>query len=222
MIVKMRKYSFLVYHKIYLEFLDKIRDIGVLHVIEKASGVSENEELNQKIQLKARLKSVLRQLQKELSDDQTPAKVKPDTDGYALLEEVEGLYDSLETLYQQLQSTEREWERMEVWGKFSPDRMRQLQQAGYELGFYTCHIRKFDQEWEVLYNAFEIDTVGTNIYFVTINKPGAEISIDADPVKLSVKNAAEIALDIAAIKKAITQQKQQIVDFAVEKLSMKS
>ena len=35
MIVPMRKYSFLVYHKNYLEFLEAIREIGVLHVIEK-------------------------------------------------------------------------------------------------------------------------------------------------------------------------------------------
>ena len=51
MIIKMRKYSFLIYHKLYLDFLDKIRDIGVLHVIEKAEGISEDEALNKKMQL---------------------------------------------------------------------------------------------------------------------------------------------------------------------------
>jgi V/A-type H+-transporting ATPase subunit I len=35
MILKMKKYTFLVYHKQYTNFLEKIREIGLLHVIER-------------------------------------------------------------------------------------------------------------------------------------------------------------------------------------------
>ena len=47
MIVPMKKYSFLVYHREYLSFLEGIQDLGVLHVIEKESGEIENDELRQ-------------------------------------------------------------------------------------------------------------------------------------------------------------------------------
>ena len=49
MIVKMKKYSFLVYHKQYVDFLEKLREIGVLHVIEKQEGITENDALREKI-----------------------------------------------------------------------------------------------------------------------------------------------------------------------------
>ena len=121
MIVKMRKYSFLVYHQIYLDFLDKIREIGVLHIIEKSEGVSENESLNQQMQLSSKLKSLLRQLQTELQKDVTPKTASAAVDGKTLLANIETQYELLESLNQKLQSAEREWERMEVWGSFSAD-----------------------------------------------------------------------------------------------------
>jgi len=216
MIVKMRKYSFLVYHQIYLDFLDKIREIGVLHIIEKSEGVSENESLNQQMQLSSKLKSLLRQLQTELQKDVTPKAVGAAVEGKMLMENIETQYELLESLNQKLQSAEREWERMEVWGSFSADRLQALQEAGFELRFFCCNVRKFDPEWETLYNAFEIDTVGTLRYFVTVNKPGVEVNIDADPVKLSEKNADEIRLEIKSIQDEITQVRANIRKFAVE------
>ena len=47
MIVPMKKYSFLVYHKEYLEFLNGLQQLGVLHIIEKESGEFEDNELRQ-------------------------------------------------------------------------------------------------------------------------------------------------------------------------------
>ena len=64
MILKMKKYSFLVYHKQYLDFLEKIREIGVLHVLEKPEGVAENDLLRDKMQLASRIKAALKQLEK--------------------------------------------------------------------------------------------------------------------------------------------------------------
>lgn len=216
MIVKMRKYSFLVYHQIYLDFLEKIREIGVLHIIEKSEGVPENESLNQQMQLKSKLKSLLRQLLNELQKDVTPKAYSASEGGQQLMEYIDVKYELLESLNQKLQSVEREWERMEVWGGFSTERLQKLQDAGFELRFFSCNVRKFDQEWEVLYNAFEIDTIGTLRYFVTVNKPGVEVNIDADPVKLSNKNADEISLEIKSIQEEITAVRADIRKFAVD------
>ena len=45
MITKMKKLTFLIYHKDYECFLQNIRDLGVVHVAEKAQGTAENTEL---------------------------------------------------------------------------------------------------------------------------------------------------------------------------------
>ena len=49
MIIPMKKYSFLVYHKEYLDFLQDLRKVGVLHVIEKESGALDDENLTEQL-----------------------------------------------------------------------------------------------------------------------------------------------------------------------------
>ena len=38
MITKMKKLTFLVYHKEYEEFLNSLRELGVVHIVEKQQG----------------------------------------------------------------------------------------------------------------------------------------------------------------------------------------
>ena len=47
MIAKMKKLTFLVYHKEYDAFLKSIRDLGVVHVATKAQGSAEDADLSQ-------------------------------------------------------------------------------------------------------------------------------------------------------------------------------
>ncbi len=217
MIVKMRKYSFLVYHKAYLDFLDKIREIGVLHVIEKSEGIPENEALMQKMQYNAQLNALLRKLQTALPKKSAQVRqASKSFDGYALVEEAEGLYNKQDLLQQKLQASEREYERMEVWGAFSQKRLSKLQNAGWKIGFFSCPERKFDQEWEILYNAFEIDTVGIYKYFITITKPELDLDLDADPIQLSDKNAEEILAEIESLQAEIAQTRKSVQEFALQ------
>lgn len=63
MIIKMKRYTFLVYHKQYDSFLEQLRELGVLHVIEKAEGVADNDALREKMLFAARIKVGITQLQ---------------------------------------------------------------------------------------------------------------------------------------------------------------
>lgn len=214
MIVPMRKYSFLVYHKNYLEFLEAIREIGVLHVIEKQEGVADNQALNDQLQLMSRIRVAQRMLA-GYADDSTPETPADWTvDGAALLGESESRLNQLEALHQKLQLTDREWERMEMWGAFSHELIKKLADEGYVLHFYSCNIRKFDQEWEVKYPLFEIDTVGTTRYFVVLTAPDIQPDIDADPVRLSDRNAVEIEADKILVREQIVDTKKGLEEFA--------
>lgn len=216
MIVKMTKYTFLVYHKQYIDFLERIREIGVLHVIEKPEGIPENDALREKMLLSARIKIALKQLEKRLSKEIIPLPADPVKDGLEVLTNVENKLAQKESLEQKLQQIEKERDRMEVWGIFSFERLHQLHEAGYIINFFSCNVRKFDQEWEVIYNAFEIDTVGSTRYFITITRPGEVVDIDADPIKLSDRTAPELDLQISEIRKEIEEVKQQLIKMAVE------
>lgn len=218
MIVKMKKYSFLVHHKQYDEFLQQIREIGVLHVIEKQGGISENEELNYKNQLSVRLNQAFRKLKSIAGLDEVVAS-KSLEDGMSYLEKAESLFESLDQENQKLQQTEKERERMEVWGKFSNERISQLADSGFDLHFYQVNLRKFDQEWEVKYDLFEIDTVGALRYFVIVVPKDTELDIDADEIKLGSLTAEELDVEISAIKSKISELTAQQLDFAKNHLS---
>ena len=57
MITKMKKLTFLVYHKEYEEFLNSLRELGVVHIVEKQQGAADNTELQENIRLSNRLRS---------------------------------------------------------------------------------------------------------------------------------------------------------------------
>jgi V/A-type H+-transporting ATPase subunit I len=212
MIVKMKKYTFLVYHKQYLDFLENIKDIGVLHIVERPEGVLENDELRDKMQNASRVKSLLKQLEDVRPKNAVFAPADPDKDGLELLKEIEALFGRRDGLLQKIAQTEKESERMEPWGDFDHKRLSDLKKSGFEINFFTCPLRKFDQEWETLYNAFEIDRKGSAIYFVTVTRPNEKIEIDADYISISDKTSAGLDKDIvglkenlAAVRKAIQQ-----------------
>lgn len=60
MITKMKKLTFLVYHKEYETFLDKLRSLGLVHVAEKQMATSDDSALQNNLKLLARLNETLK------------------------------------------------------------------------------------------------------------------------------------------------------------------
>lgn len=210
MIVKMKKYTFLVYHKQYLEFLERIKEIGVLHVIEKPEGIAENDQLREKMQAASRVKSAIKQLERYQPKKAILEPADKSREGLSVLKDVETVLAEKESLLVKRQQTEKERDRMEPWGRFSHKQIEELEAAGFELNFFTAPLRKFDQEWEVLYNAFEVDRVGSTIYFVTVTRPGEKIDIDADHITLSDKTAEELDKEAVRLSDAIEKNKAEL------------
>ncbi|MBO5718275.1 MAG: hypothetical protein J6R71_01435, partial [Bacteroidales bacterium] len=69
----MKKLSFLVFYKEYQEFLEKIRDLGVIHVIENQQGAINDAAVQDKMQKLARYASVMEALEKMVDKKSLPA-----------------------------------------------------------------------------------------------------------------------------------------------------
>ena len=52
MITKMQKYTFLVFHREYERFLERLRDVGVVHVSEKGEALADDELLQEQFALR--------------------------------------------------------------------------------------------------------------------------------------------------------------------------
>ena len=147
MIVGMTKYTFLIYHKEYETFLEQMREIGVLHVIQKQSGApEEGSQLQEKIALAQRYEKALKEINNHLSGDF--AKCQPERtgeDAISLIAEMESLNEKKTKLALHQIALEKEIDRVGPWGDFTWDSVNKLRDAGFIIRFWSCSERNFDQ-----------------------------------------------------------------------------
>lgn len=220
MILKMKKYTFWVYHKQYTDFLEKIRTLGLLHIVERKKGTAESDSLIEKMQFVSRIKNVMKQLEMYLPKDKKTVNVGDAKADLNILYKVENLLAEKDALELKYNSIEKERDRVEVWGDFNLERIEALKTAGFELNFYSCALRNFSQDWETQYNAFEVSSIGSTVYFVTVTTPGQKIEIDADPVRLGEATASQLENELTEIRTRIAEVKSEMTRSAVEEMSV--
>ena len=192
MIVEMRKYSFLIYHGDYEKFLDDVRELGVLHVAEKGTGL-DDETLEQKYVLKNLLLDTKRFLSRRVPAGE---KVTDVADGIEIANEVDELKAGKDKLEQQLAVLSKEKDLMEPWGEFSFESVDKLKETDLAVDFYTCSARRFKPGWEEQYYIGKINEVNGVLYFVVFKKSGEEVILDADPAKLPGKPLSQITSEL--------------------------
>ena len=141
MITQMKKYTFLVFHRDYEPFLQQLRDLGVVHITQKAAGVMENDEA---LQAALQHEDELRRLIKQGAPDQ--------------------LIQERSNIQQRIADAQTAAAQTAVWGEFEPARIEALKQAGYTLRFFACPTSVYKEEWGIAVNTKEGKT-----YFVQVS-----------------------------------------------------
>ena len=196
MITQMKKYTFLVFHREYEAFLEQLREAGVVHVTEKAAGMAEDE-----------------QLQKLLSEVEATRKLIAQGAPEQLLQEKANLE-------QRIAATQKEADKMAVWGDFSAERIEQLKAAGYTLRYFTCSKKSFQEEWGIVV----AEQAGT-LYFVQVTSSGEEATRllgDEASVcqeqQLSAKSAADLMKEVEGLNGLLVAQNARIELWAKENI----
>ncbi len=192
MITQMKKYTFLVFHRDYESFLEQLRNLGVVHITEKAAGVADDARLQALLQKADLLKKTI-------------AQGAPDQ-----------LLQEKANIEQRIAATRKEADCMAVWGDFSSDHIASLRQAGYELRYYTCAKSKFSEEWGIA-----LTTIGATTYFVQVIKSGetpAELPDFCQEQTLNEKSAADLQKDIEGLNGLLAAQNARIELWAKENL----
>ena len=117
MITKMKKLTFLVYHKEYESFLDSIRRLGVVHVVERQRGEVDSA-LQALLQKRAQYKNVLLGMQRNFGDGKPDEIVRKDMTGDEIVERFEKYQADIQDLKQQLPACEKDIAALEPWGDF--------------------------------------------------------------------------------------------------------
>ncbi|MGN0047604.1 MAG: V-type ATP synthase subunit I [Bacteroides sp.] len=179
MITRMKRLTFLVYHKEYESFLDRIRELGVVHVIEKQQGEMD-EHLLQYTQKRTLYKNML-QAMYMLADKQPAEKAEKKISADELVKQYDALQTRIQELNQQLPAIDKEIAQMEAWGDFDWESVRKLQRAGWYVQFYACAERDYQPDWEETYNAIVMNE-GNPRHFVTVTP--APATLDLEPLRL--------------------------------------
>ena len=213
MITKMKKLTFLVYHKEYEEFLNSLRELGVVHIVEKQQGAADNTELQENIRLFNRLAATLRLLQNQKHEKNAVIATEGGTAarGMQVLDEVDALQTEHGKLSQQLQSYAKEKEVLEVWGNFEPTGIQKLKDAGYIIGFYSCSEGNYKEEWETEYNAMIVNRISSKVFFVTVTKAGQEVDLDVEQAKLPAYSLSRLEALYDTTEQAIEGNEKKLV-----------
>lgn len=218
MIIKMRKYAFMVYHKEYDNFLSALRDLGVVHIQETKS-IADDGELQAMVADRKSVTSLMRDF-KKLNDENKIEKLSParrltKEQGMDFVHSIERLQESRQQLQTASQLLEKDISYMEVWGEFSYENFSLLKKAGWEITFFTCPTAKYEPKWWEEYNAILVNNVQSVSYFVTLTKEGTVIDIDAERPKMPDMGLKELHARYETLQQEIKHIDDQVKAYAV-------
>lgn len=213
MIAKMKKLTFLVYHKEYDAFLKSIRDLGVVHVATKAQGSAEDAGLQESIRLSTRYAAAIKLLQ-GMNVQPVDNHAGSADRGMDVLTEMENLQQQIQQVAHKLQSVEKEVAQLEPWGDFDPHSLERLHDAGYQIDFYICSDKQFKDEWVDLYNATVINRVGSKLYFVTVIPNHVCADLEVESAKLPEISLSDLQVKREGLIKQNETLQKQMEDLA--------
>ena len=141
MITQMKKYTFLVFHRDYEPFLTQLRDLGVVHITQKAAGLIEDDA---DLQVALQHEDELRRLLKQGAPDELIAERN--------------------NIEQRIADAQESARKAAIWGEFDAARISSLKEAGYNLRFFECSNKAFQEEWGI-----KVNELGGKTYFVVIS-----------------------------------------------------
>ena len=214
MIEKMKKITFLVYHREYDEFLHRLQELGVMHVEGGTLAEGQSEAVTADMAEIRRVDSLLKQMENISVDKKSSETASED----GLLSS--GCIATLEaTFARQAELANREKELAEQiealtpWGEFDPvDVRQQMAAAGCEMHFFTAPTKAFKKDIEPNFTVEAVNEVKGLTYFVAITR-GEALQLPATAVVLPEASLSALQAEheqVAAALAETTSQLQQL------------
>ena len=215
MISKMNKLSFLIYHKEYEMFLEKLRELGVVH-IEKREGAEMDANLQAFMQKRTAYQSLLKSMTLAAASFDGKATAQSDLTIEEVVDSYETQQEHIQALNMQLPVLDKEIDAMEVWGEFDWNVIDRLKANGWQMQFYCCPEKSFDETWTDEYNATVINRKGGQSYFVIVNQMPVEL--EAEAVRLPKQRLSELVREQEELKATIQKANEDLDLFCVNNI----
>lgn len=206
MIVPMKKLTSIIFYKDYPLFLEKLRDLGVVHIFTKKNIHLDNESLLTKMNLLKTYTDTIKFISRYSSEDIENVK---NENGEELFSNIEKYRTKLEKLESSLAILRKEISTLEPWGPFSRTKLKELSEAGARIDFFLCNSSKFKEQWIEENNAIEVADEAGQMYFITVSYDGKRPEIDAEPFDMPESSLSEMHKNL----KSLVSEKEIILNF---------
>lgn len=229
MIKEMKKLTFLVTDKEYASFIEQLRQLGVVHVVELQAGAT-SPELQAALALDERYKAALKAMSyaaaayekaKKKGDEdamafaaaqpsEQPAGNTPSASvaeaGRAIVDRLEQLAADETATRHAIDDANKAISQLEPYGEFSWDDLRALERDTHcRVDFFRCSSKGFRQQWADEFFAIPVAEENKKTYFVTFTSRQA----DSQPPAISAEHLIlpECPLSYFIQEKAAQQQR---------------
>lgn len=212
MVVKMKKLELLLFYKEREQFLESLRTLGVVHVVEDKDRDETNriQELQSNLRLCERISRKLTGLR-----DSKGTAITQSTSGEAsaALKKVETLEEERERVNQEIAVLKKDLLTIEPWGQFEPASVKKLADSGVKIRFLFMPAKRFDMLDTNDLPVREISRCNGQVYFVLVEH-GEQKSIEAEEFRLPEFSLKEIRDRISSL-----EEKGKVVDEEMFKMT---
>ena len=208
MIIPILKYTVLCHHLEYDEFLDKLYELGVVHIIEKNKEEVENYKKN-KLELQLFERTLKQIANKRNITGTTSERLDDDVDILIYVQEMEEKIAELEKHKEKLVSAIDLYNK---WDNFDLKSIEKLNNLGIEVKFYQCNLKKYKPEWESEYAIEKIHEDKSVVLFICLIYNKEEIDIPAKEVDIPNISLIELKEKLDEISKQIEEANQTLDD----------
>ena len=227
MITPMTKLTMLIYHRDYNQFLNELREHGVVHVHAKKQTL-QDENMKAKM---AEMKHVSNTI--KLLDSETQRRKDTKNEGLCdtatlrlcdlknaeLLAFIDSKFAEIDSIQQQIASLQKDDNAYNVWGDFPEDDIKKIQSNNWDLRFFTVPNSKYDEKWEQEFNAFLINEISGFKYFTTLTSKGKEVNIDAERYHFPSMSKSEITAQIEELKNKVEEIRQYLKEVSADAIA---
>ena len=192
MIASMTKYSFILLNGTQEDLLESLQGIGLVDITRSAKPVdAASEELMADIEL---LDGLIQGLQKaEIPEGTVPEAIDGD-----IVRLTGGMLMRYADDTNEINALRKDLEALRIWGRFDPQLLETLKQAGAPIHFHVLSTKAFKPEWAEEYALSVIQADKSKTWFVVAGD-------DALPGEISVPKA-----DAAAMEKELHEREHHI------------
>jgi len=185
MILPMKKYTILLYHKDLTAFLSKLQELGVLHIIETAE-TSDVQRTNflRIAQKEAVLKFLRRRIKAIRASGTVPPEPQFTGNGKSVYDSIVKLQTEYEQINQHLYTLNRDIKTLEPWGEFGPENKKKLELSGINIKFYKLGSDKITEEFREKYLCEIISVTGNTANFIVISRKDENNFPELEDIKL--------------------------------------